>query len=152
MGSCFHSSTVFGPLSRARQVILVTMAVLLLPYRAGMYCAVGQICRGHDPRVTYHRDAVNFDVFPQRRQVGRTIRIAIQDEAPVISTLCQVVWHINGNHPSESPHSKETISGMIPKLVPSCHAFRVAIRLLMPGRSSLRSSASGSALRLLVTK
>jgi hypothetical protein len=45
-----------------------------------------------------------------RGQIGRTIRFAIQDEAPVVPTLGQVVWHINGNYPSEASHSKETIS------------------------------------------
>jgi hypothetical protein len=34
-----------------------------------------------------------------------------QDEAPVVPTLGQVVWHINGNYPSQSSHGKETISG-----------------------------------------
>jgi hypothetical protein len=45
---------------------------------------------GHQA-VTDHRHPVKFNVFPQRRQVGRSIRIAIQDEAPVISTLGQMV-------------------------------------------------------------
>jgi hypothetical protein len=74
---------------------------------------------GHQA-VTDHRHPVKFNVFPQRRQVGRTIRIAIQDEAPVISTLGQMVWHINGNHPSESSHSKETISGNCLHAAASC--------------------------------
>jgi RHS repeat-associated protein len=64
---------------------------------------------GHQA-VTHHRYSVEFNVFPQQGQIGRTIRIAIQDEAPVVSTLGQVVWHIHGNYPSESSHSKETIS------------------------------------------
>jgi hypothetical protein len=64
---------------------------------------------GHQA-VTDQRHSVNFNVFPQRRQVGRTIRIAIQDEAPVVPTLGQVVWYINGNYPSQSSHSNETIS------------------------------------------
>jgi hypothetical protein len=64
---------------------------------------------GHQA-VTHHRHLVKLNVFPQQGQVGRTIRIAIQDEAPVVPTLGQVVWHINGNYPSQSSHSKETIS------------------------------------------
>jgi hypothetical protein len=39
VGSWFHSSTVFAPCPGRGKVILVTMAVLLLPYRAGMYRA-----------------------------------------------------------------------------------------------------------------
>ena len=65
---------------------------------------------GHQA-VTHDRHLVKLNVFPQQGQVGRTIRIAIQDEAPVVPTLGQVVWHINGNYPSEASHGKETITG-----------------------------------------
>jgi hypothetical protein len=69
---------------------------------------------GHQA-VTHHRHSVKFNVFPQRRQVGRTIAIAIKDESPVISTLGQMMWHINGNHPSESSHAKNDISKLSPR-------------------------------------
>jgi hypothetical protein len=65
---------------------------------------------GHEA-VTNQRQPVKLNVLPQQGEVGRTIRIAIQDEAPAVSTLGQVVWRIDGNNPSESSHGKETISG-----------------------------------------
>jgi hypothetical protein len=61
---------------------------------------------GHEA-VTNQRHSVKLNVFPQQGEVGRTIRIAIQDEAPAVPTLRQVVWHINGNNPSESSHGRE---------------------------------------------
>ena len=81
---------------------------------------------GHQA-VTDHGHSVKFSVFPQRRQVGRTIAIAIQDEAPVVPTLRQMVWHINGNHTSESSHSKETIPGNCLHAAGSCKDERQLI-------------------------
>jgi hypothetical protein len=92
--------------------------------RAGNYDQMDMI--GHQA-VTDDRHSVKFDVFSQRRQVGGTVRIAIQDDAPVISTLSQMVWHINGNHPSESSHSKETISGNRLHAAASCNDERKLI-------------------------
>ena len=46
--------------------------------------------------------SVEVYVLPQQLKLDPSIGIAIQDEAPVVSTLGQVVWHINGNYPSES--------------------------------------------------
>jgi hypothetical protein len=74
---------------------------------------------GHEA-VTNQRYSVKLNVFPQQGEVGRTIRIAIKDEAPTVPTLCQVVWHINGNNPSESSHGKETISGNCLRTAVSC--------------------------------
>ena len=64
---------------------------------------------GHQA-ISDERYSVEVHVLVQELKVNRSIGVAVQDEAPVVPTLGQVVWHINGNYPSESSHSKETIS------------------------------------------
>jgi hypothetical protein len=47
-------------------------------------------------------DAVENDVLAQQLKVDRSIGVAIQDEAPPVPTLRQMVWYVNGNHTCES--------------------------------------------------
>jgi hypothetical protein len=68
---------------------------------------------GHEA-ISDERHSVELYVLPQQAKVNRSIGIAIQDEAPPVPTLRHMVWHINGNHPSESSHDTKTISGITP--------------------------------------
>jgi hypothetical protein len=52
-------------------------------------------------------DAVEDDVLAQQLEVDCSIGAAVQDEAPPVPTLCHMVWHVNGNHTSESSHARK---------------------------------------------
>jgi hypothetical protein len=43
----------------------------------------------------------------QQLKVDCSIGVAIQDEAPPVSTLRHMVWYVNGNHTSESSHARK---------------------------------------------
>jgi hypothetical protein len=58
---------------------------------------------GHEA-ISDERHSAEAYVLPQQAKVNRSIGIAVQDEAPPAPALRHMVWHINGNHPSESSH------------------------------------------------
>jgi hypothetical protein len=64
---------------------------------------------GHEA-IADQRDLVEDKVFAQQREVDQTVSIEIKHEASPISTLCQMLWNICGDNPSQSPHSLNTIS------------------------------------------
>jgi hypothetical protein len=57
--------------------------------------------------VSNEGDAVEDDVLVQQLEVDCSIGVAVQDEAKTVPTLRHMVWHVNGNHTSESSHVRK---------------------------------------------
>ena len=56
---------------------------------------------GHEA-VSDEGHSVERDVFPQQLQVNLSISITVEDEAPRISTLRDMMWNIQGDYSVES--------------------------------------------------
>ena len=59
---------------------------------------------GHQT-VADQRDSMLFDAFVKQAQIHFSIRVAVQDELPRISTLRHVMRNFDGYHPRESCHA-----------------------------------------------
>ena len=58
------------------------------------------------------------DVFPQQLQVNRSISITVEDEAPRISTLRDMMWNIQGDYSVESSHDGDHNTSQTTRMTP----------------------------------
>ena len=74
---------------------------------------------GHQA-ISDERHSVEVHILVQELKVNRSIGIAVQDEAPPVAALREMVWDIHCDHSIESAHDRHDNSsyfGML-KLLP----------------------------------
>jgi hypothetical protein len=62
--------------------------------------------------------SVERGVFPQQLQVNRSIRITVEDEAPRISALRDMMCNIQGDYPVESSHDGDNNTRRTARMTP----------------------------------
>jgi hypothetical protein len=60
---------------------------------------------GHQA-ISDERYSVEVHILVQELKVNRSISIAVQDEAPPVAALRDMVWDIHCDHSVESPHDR----------------------------------------------
>src|ERR1700733_7141203 len=72
---------------------------------------------GHEA-VSDEGHSVERDVFPQQLQVNLSISITVEDEAPRISTLRDMMWNIQGDYSVESSHDRDDNTSRTARMTP----------------------------------
>jgi len=60
---------------------------------------------GHEA-VAQKRKLIERAVLSKQVEVNQPVGIRIQNESAGIAALCNMMWHINSNHPRQTGHGK----------------------------------------------
>jgi hypothetical protein len=79
--------------------------------------------------ISDERHSIEVHVLAQQLKVNRSIGVAIEYEAPCVSTLCHMMRDIHCHHSVKSPMT-ETITAAIPRCPNLCQVEKTLIQCL----------------------